>query len=455
MTDITERKAAEAEIEHLAYHDTLTLLPNRRLLLDRLDLALAASARTPRWGALLFIDLDNFKLLNDTRGHIAGDQLLVEVAQRLIHCVRKEDTVARVGGDEFMIMLNDLGRKPREAAKQAKLVGNKVLHELNQPYTIAEYEHHSTPSLGITLFCGSMNTVDELMKQADIAMYQAKTDGRNTLRFFDPEMQAALAERASLEMALRRGIEEQQFFVLYQPQVDSVRGILGAELLLRWNHPERGLVSPAEFIPLAEESGLILPIGQWVLETACRQLKAWANHPRTRELDLAANVSQYQFRQADFVDQVRQALEKYDTPPLHLKIELTESLLIDEIADSIKKMHALKALGVRFSLDDFGTGYSSLSYLTQLPLAQLKIDISFIRNLPSNHNDAVITQTIITMAQSLELSVIAEGVEAEPQRYFLEQHGCTTYQGNLFSKPISLAEFETMLGVDHSTLKSV
>lgn len=449
MTDITERKAAEAEIEHLAYHDTLTLLPNRRLLLDRLEQALAAGERKPRWGALLFIDLDNFKLLNDTRGHIAGDQLLVQVAQHLNNCVRHEDTVARVGGDEFMIMLNDLGRKSQDAAKQSKFVGKKILHQLNQPYMIAGHEHHSTASLGITLFCGRMNTVDELMKQADIAMYQAKTDGRNTLRFFDPEMQAALAERASLETALRRGIEEQQFFLHYQPQVDSVRGILGAELLLRWNHPERGLVPPDEFILLAEESGLILPIGQWVLETACRQLKAWANHPQTRELDLAANVSQYQFRQADFVDQVRRALEKYETPPMHLKIELTESLLINDIEDSIKKMHALEALGVRFSLDDFGTGYSSLSYLTHLPLAQLKIDISFIRNLPCNHNDAVVTQTIITMAQSLELSVIAEGVEAEPQRHFLEQHGCTTYQGNLFSEPIALAEFEEMLGVEH------
>lgn len=446
-----EHERAEAEIEYLAYHDPLTQLPNRRLLLNRLDRALAASIRHSSLGALLFIDLDNFKILNDTRGHIVGDRLLVEVAQRLADCIGKEDVLARVGGDEFMILLSDLGRNTPEATEQSRLVAEKILRELDRPYRIAEYEHHNTLSVGISLFCGRKNSLEEIMKQADIAMYQAKTDGRNRLRFFDPDIEAALAERATLEMALRRGIEERQFFLHYQPQVDSIRGLIGAELLLRWEHPERGLVSPTEFISLAEDSGMILPIGQWVLETACRQLKSWANHPHTRELYLAVNVSHYQFRQADFVDQVRRALEKSQAPPTRLKIELTESLLIDDVEDSIRKMDALKALGVVFSLDDFGTGYSSLSYLTRLPLEQLKIDMSFIRNLPHNHNDAVVVQTIITMAHSLGLRVIAEGVETESQRQFLEQHGCTTYQGYLFSKPVTLTDFETLLEIENST----
>jgi diguanylate cyclase (GGDEF)-like protein/PAS domain S-box-containing protein len=445
MIDITERKLAEAEIEHLAYHDSLTLLPNRRLLLDRLEQALAVSARTANCGALLFIDLDNFKLLNDTRGHDAGDQLLVEVAERLLTCVRKEDTVARVGGDEFMILLNHLGKYGKEALRQSKPVIDKVMSTLVQPYLIEGQIHHFTPSVGITLFSDSELSVHELMKQADIAMYQAKSDGRNTLRYFDPEMQAALAQRAALESEMRRGIEEQRFFLHYQPQVDKVHGIIGAEALLRWNHAERGLVPPSEFIPLAEETGLILQIGEWVLETACKQLSQWSTDPLRSGLILAVNVSQRQFRHDDFVDSVLAVLQRTGAPASRLKIELTESLLIECINDSINKMLALKAHGVEFSLDDFGTGYSSLSYLTQLPLQQLKIDRSFINQLPDNHNDAVVTQTIITMARSLNLSVIAEGVETEAQRLFLEQHDCTSYQGFLFSKPVALEEFDQLL----------
>ncbi len=446
MTDITERKAAEAEIEHLAYHDPLTLLPNRRLLLDRLELALSAADRSHSSGALLYIDLDNFKVLNDTRGHDAGDQLLIEAAQRLLTCVRKEDTLARFGGDEFMIMLTDQGESSLQASEKIGSVGERVLEVLGQPYTIDEQIQHITPSIGVTLFEGTQSSVQELLKQADIAMYQAKNGGRNTLRYFDPEIQSSLDEHAALEIALRHGIEDQQFFLHYQAQVDNERGIIGAEVLIRWNHPQRGLVPPDQFIPLAEETGLILSIGQWVLETACKQLKIWSQDAHTSELQLAVNVSQYQFQQADFVDQVSQVLEQTQAPPRYLKIELTESLLINDIEDSIKKMHALKALGVEFSLDDFGTGYSSLSYLTRLPLEQLKIDQSFINHLAENADDAVVTQTIITMAQSLGLSVIAEGVETEAQRQFLEQHGCTTYQGYLFSKPVTLPEFEELLG---------
>ncbi len=444
-----EHERAEEQIEHLAYHDPLTQLPNRRLLQHRLERALAEGAHQSSFGALLFVDLDNFKILNDTRGHIMGDQLLIEVAHRLITCVGPQNTIARVGGDEFMVLLGNLGNSAHEAAQRSKAVAENILQELNKPYFLDEYEHHNTLSVGIALFRGLQNSLEAIMRQADIALYQAKKDGRNTLRFFDPNLEAALAARAALEMALRRAIGQQQFFPYYQPQFEKVRGLVGAELLLRWRHPERGQVSPAEFIPLAEESGLILPIGQWILETACFRLKQWACHPHTRELNLAVNVSQYQFRQPDFVDQVRLALEKSGAPPSHLKIELTESLLIDDIEGSIKKMHSLKALGVVFSLDDFGTGYSSLSYLTRLPLEQLKIDMSFVRNLPYSHNDAAVVQAIINLAKSLGLSVIAEGVETESQRAFLEEHGCTTYQGHLFSRPIPLKEFEQLVGVEH------
>ncbi len=444
MIDITENKAAAAKIEHLAFHDSLTKLPNRRLLLNRLEQALTTSTRTQHQGALLFIDLDNFKILNDTLGHQAGDQLLVEVAKRLTSCVRREDTIARFGGDEFMVMLTGLGQQTEDAANKSKQVGEKILSSLNQTYNIGGHVHHITPSIGITLFIDTNSSPDDLMKQADIAMYQAKSEGRNTLRFFDPEMQAALTDRAALEKALRKGIEKEQFILHYQPQVDNTNGIIGAEVLLRWNHAEWGMVSPADFIPLAEETGLIVPIGQWVLESVCQQLRTWMDHPDTRKLQLAVNVSPRQFSRQDFVQLVQQVLEKTGVPATRLKLELTESLLIDNIENSIRKMLALKELGVGFSLDDFGTGYSSLSYLTQLPLDQLKIDQSFIYNLPDNHNDAVVVQTIITMARSLKLTVIAEGVETEAQKQFLEQHGCTTYQGYLFSKPVDIKDYESL-----------
>ena len=373
-----------------------------------------------------------------------GDQLLIEVALRLAGCIRDGDTVSRLGADEFVVMLEDLSESSQVAAAQAKGISEKILAALNEPYTIAGREHHCTPSIGVTLFADSEIAVDELLKQADIAMYQAKSAGRNTMRFFDPEMQVTLAARAVLEAALRLGIQHRQFVLHYQPQVDST-GVIGAEALLRWEHPERGMVSPAEFIPLAEETGLILPIGLWVLETACTQLTAWAGDSRTRDLQLSVNVSARQFRQADFVDQVHQALKKTTAPAACLKLELTESMVLDDIEDTIKKMQSLKQLGVGFSMDDFGTGYSSLAYLTRLPLDQLKIDRSFVRNLPDNANDAVIAQTIITMAKSLGLNVIAEGVETEAQRQFLELHGCPTYQGFLFSKPVEITQFERLL----------
>jgi EAL domain-containing protein (putative c-di-GMP-specific phosphodiesterase class I) len=343
-----------------------------------------------------------------------------------------------------MILLGNLGTDLEKAAEKSAAIGQQVTSALNHPYEIEGQAHHITASIGITFFSGNRTSVRELMKQADIAMYKAKSDGRNVMRYFDPEMQAELAKRAEIEIALRDGIDKQQFYLEYQAQVDNARGIVAAELLLRWNHPEHGTVSPGEFIPVAEETGLILPIGTWVLESACKQLSKWATDSLRRELNLAVNVSQQQFEHDGFVDQVREILQRTGAPAERLKLELTESLLIRDIEASIRKMLSLKAMGVDFSLDDFGTGYSSLAYLTRLPLRQLKIDRSFTAQLPDNRNDTVIAQTIISMARSLSISVIAEGVETEAQRQFLEQHGCNTFQGFLFSKPVALAEFEKL-----------
>ena len=446
FTDITQHKKAESQIRELAYFDSLTQLPNRRLLFDRLGQALAASVRNNRDGGLMFIDLDNFKMLNDTLGHAAGDQLLVQVARRVTDCVRDADTVARLGGDEFVVMLEDLSGKAGEAAAQIEVVGRKILATLNQPFVLGSQVRHSTASIGATLFGEHQWSIDELMKQADIAMYQAKAAGRNTLCFFDPELQEAIKARAALESDLRQGIQAGQLLLYYQPQVDAGGLLIGAEALVRWLHPERGLISPAEFIPLAEETGLILPLGQWVLETACRQIAAWATRPDMAPVTLAVNVSARQFGQVDFVEQVSTILHQTGADPQKLKLELTEGLLVENVQDIIAKMYALKSGGVGFSLDDFGTGYSSLSYLKRLPLSQLKIDQSFVRDVLTDNNDAAIARTIIALAQSLGLAVIAEGVETEEQRDFLGNYGCQTYQGYLFGRPAPLNEFETMPG---------
>lgn len=440
--DITTRKVAEDEIKHLAFYDHLTQLPNRRLLLDRLQQALASSARSCRRGALLFIDLDNFKTLNDTLGHDMGDQLLQQVAQRLATCVREGDTVARQGGDEFVVMLEGLSERPEEAATESKTVAEKILATLNQPYLLAGNENRSTPSIGITLFGGHQASIEELLKQADLAMYQSKTGGRNTLRFFDPEMQAIVANRAALEVDLREAVRQQQFILHYQPQVDGDGRLTGAEVLVRWQHPRRGMVPPVDFIPLAEETGLILPLGHWVLEMSCAQLAKWSAQPNMAHLTVAVNVSANQLHQSDFVEQVLAVLSRTGANPKRLKLELTESLLVANVENTIAKMAILKAQGVSFSLDDFGTGFSSLSYLKRLPLDQLKIDQSFVRDILTDPNDAVIAKTVVALAESLGLAVIAEGVETEAQRDFLQRQGCHAYQGYLFSRPLPLEEFE-------------
>jgi diguanylate cyclase (GGDEF)-like protein len=401
--------------------------------------------RNQTGGALLFIDLDNFKTLNDTKGHGIGDLMLVEVSKRLQACVREGDTVARFGGDEFVLLLEGLSEERAQAAVQARGVGEKVLEILSQPYLLEGNEFHSSSSMGITLFVEYKEKLDELLKQADTAMYEAKKSGRNTLRFFDPVMQEELEIRAQLEAGLREALRKQEFRLYYQMQVDHTGHIIGAEVLLRWVHPERGLISPMQFIPLAEETGLILPIGRWVLESACQQIKTWEANRHTCDLQLAVNVSGRQFRQSDFVAQVSEIIGRADINPLLLKLELTESIVLDDVPDTIAKMQALRQIGVSFAMDDFGTGYSSLSYLTQLPLNQLKIDQSFVRHIGAKTTDATIIQTIIGMANNLCMEVIAEGVETQEQRDFLEANGCMLYQGYLFSMPVTIEEFDTLL----------
>ncbi len=442
--DITQRKDAEAQIMHLAFYDPLTRLPNRRLLLDRLQQAIAASARNQSVGALLFIDLDNFKTLNDTLGHDVGDRLLQQVAERLSSCIRKNDTVARLGGDEFLVMLEALSQSQPEAATQAEAAGRKILDALNQIYQIDNHKYLGSVSIGVTLFSKQAN-VDELMKQADLAMYEAKSSGRNSLRFFDLEMQKAVTLRAELLNGLQEALREQQFRLYYQPQVDHEGHITGAEALVRWERPGVGLVSPVEFIPVAEESGLIKPLGFWVLETACAQLADWALKPESAALTLSVNVSSVQFNCADFVEQVLEILHKTGANAQQLKLELTESLLVEKVDEVIAKMSALKAHGVGFSLDDFGTGYSSLAYLRRLPLDQLKIDRSFVRDLLDDPNSAAIAQTIIDLSQTMGLSVIAEGVETEIQRVLLASLGCYAYQGFLFGRPLPIEQLKELL----------
>jgi diguanylate cyclase (GGDEF)-like protein/PAS domain S-box-containing protein len=446
MRDISDAKAAEEEIWNLAFYDPLTRLPNRRLLLDRLRQALAATTHTERNRALLFVDLDDFKTLNDTLGHQTGDRLLQEVAARLTKSVRECDTVARLGGDEFVVMLEGLSTVPEEAATQAETVGSNILSAINQPYWLDGHECLSTSSVGITVFGQKSESADAILQQADIAMYQAKAAGRNTMRFFAPALQTAVHARAAMEVELRQALKADQFVLHYQPQVDEV-GLMGAEALIRWMHPKHGLLAPGTFIPMAEQSGLILPLGDWVLETAAAQIAAWEGRSQTANISVSVNISALQFRQPDFVDQVLRALRRAGANPQNLKLELTESMLVDNMEDVIVKITALKSHGIGFSLDDFGTGYSSLAYLKRLPLDQLKIDRSFVRDIIDNLGSRAIAQSIISLGRAMCLEVIAEGVETEEQRDCLIQLGCQTFQGYLFSCPLPLEEFELLLPV--------
>ncbi len=451
-TDVTRRKSAEQEIQKLAYFDPLTQLPNRLMLTDRLQHALSNSSRTHTGGALMFIDLDNFKTLNDTLGHDMGDLLLQNVAQRLSENVRQSDLVARLGGDEFVVLIENLahdGVHAADGAMVARAIGEKVLSALQAPYLIAGNEHQSTASIGIAPFMDQSTSVGDLLKQADIAMYQAKAAGRNTLRFFDPDLQAAVTARAALETDLRQALLQHQFLLHYQPQLNNQGVVTGAEALARWQHLQRGPVSPKEFITLAEETGLILPLGRWVLTEACRLLADWAGNSSNEHLTLSVNVSARQFRHPDFVANVLSTLAETGANPRRLKLELTESLLLDDIESTIEKMTCLKNHGVGFSLDDFGTGYSSLSYLKRLPLDQLKIDQSFVRDVLTDPNDAAIARTIIALGQSLGLTVIAEGVETQDQCDILTSHGCHAFQGYLFSRPLPRAELDAYLQSRH------
>jgi diguanylate cyclase (GGDEF)-like protein/PAS domain S-box-containing protein len=445
IRDNSERAAADERIRTLAFYDALTALPNRRLLIDRLNQAIVFNKRYNSFGALMFIDLDNFKTLNDTRGHDIGDVLLIQVAERLKSCVRESDTVGRLGGDEFVIYLENLGETIEQAGLRSQSVAEKIRESVAMPYILEDEEYHCTTSIGVTLFRGHEITVDGILKQADTAMYQAKNDGRNAIRLFDPVLQAALDARVALGIELRKAMPNNELILYYQIQVDSAHHIIGAEVLLRWVHPTRGMVPPIQFIPVAEENGLIVPIGHWVLEAACRQLKEWEKDLTLSALRLAVNVSARQFRHVDFVDQVSAILEHTKINPTRLKLELTESLVLHDIDDTVAKMKEIRGLGISFSMDDFGTGQSSLTYLKRLPLNQLKIDQSFVRDIPGDLSDAVIVQTIIGMGRSLGLDVIAEGVENWEQHDFLRRQGCHAFQGYLFGRPIPCAEFETLV----------
>jgi diguanylate cyclase (GGDEF)-like protein/PAS domain S-box-containing protein len=442
LADITESKAASDEIRNLAFYDPLTQLPNRRLLLDRLEQALASSNHSGQLGALLFLDIDHFKVLNDTLGHNTGDLLLKIIAARLKSCVREADTVARIGGDEFVIVIEDLGAERLAAASCTEMLAEKILNVLSQPYKLDAYDYSGSASIGAALFFDHQAGIEDLLKQADIAMYQAKDSGRNTIRFFDMQMQEAVASRLNLERELRHAIDHNQFELYYQIQTNRDKAPIGAEALIRWIHPELGAITPAKFIPLAEDTGLIVPIGAWVLDTACAQLKEWQSRTLTRELSISINVSAKQFNHANFITQVHDAVSRHAIDPAFLSLELTESMLLDSVEPMIDKMLELRKIGVRFELDDFGTGYSSLQYLKRLPLNQLKIDQSFIRDIAIDENDKVLVRTIIAMAHNLGLKVIAEGVEDEAQRQFLIAHGCDHFQGYLFGKPAPISIFE-------------
>lgn len=442
VQDITLRKQSEEEIHRLAFYDPLTQLPNRRLLHERLLQSMSFSARSGRYAALLFLDMDNFKTINDANGHDVGDLLLQDVGKRLTHSVREGDTVARLGGDEFVVVLESLSANPYEALVQSEMVAEKIRLELRQPYRFNALELHSSPSIGVTLFRGHSSTLDEALKQADLAMYQAKAGGRDRVCFFDPAMQVEMESRAGLEKDLRAAIRLEQMQLYYQMQVDDCGRVIGAEALIRWLHPLRGLVSPIEFIPLAEDIGMIIAIGDWVLEQACAQLKSWETDPVMGKIQVSINVSPMQMNQPDFVDKVKTVTQKFAICPFRLKLELTEGQVLNDVEAVIGKMLELNRIGINFAMDDFGTGYSSLAYLKRLPLEQLKIDQSFVQDIARDKNSSIMVRTIINIATNFGMKIVAEGVETDGQLAFLRQYGCSIFQGYLFGKPVPVAEFE-------------
>ncbi len=444
FADVTEQRAAESKAEHLAYFDALTDLPNRTLLHDRMEHALAWSSRTRNYCALLFVDLDNFKKVNDTIGHHAGDQLLINAAQRLRRAVRDGDTVARFAGDEFVVMLEDLGDDAEAAGVRAGRIAESLRTRMAEAYDLDQQSFYCTASIGATLFKGDSDSTESILMHADLAMYRAKQDGRNALRFFEHGMQVELARRTTLESELRAAVDRRQWVLHFQPQFDRHGRLSGAEALVRWNHPTRGLLLPGEFIGLAEDTGIIVALGQWVLDAACAQLSTWERSSATHGLVLAVNVSARQFAQDDFVERVLASLAVAGAAATRLKIELTESTVLDNVGDALAKMQALKSAGLTFSLDDFGTGSSSLSYLTRLPLDQLKIDKSFVDELPQDEQDAMVAQTIIAMGKGLGLDVVAEGVETHDQWAFLLQHGCDVFQGFRFGAPLPIDDFDRL-----------
>jgi diguanylate cyclase (GGDEF)-like protein/PAS domain S-box-containing protein len=448
-TDISERKSNEARIHRLAYFDALTELPNRSSLLDHLRRALLGSARSRKIGALMFLDLDNFKTLNDTHGHAAGDMLLQAVARRLEHSVREADMVARLGGDEFVILVQPEEEALEAAAHQAETVAAKVVAAMRAPFQLADFMYSVSTSIGVTMISGATDTVESTLKQADTAMYQAKAAGRNTFRFFDPDMQAKWTARSELESGLRRALRNHEFVLNYQPQLDGDSRVIGAEALLRWRQPSGEILYPTEFIKQAEETSLIVDIGRWVLGTACLELAAWQRNPATRHLSLSVNVSARQFVEPDFVAMTQEILAATGVDPHGLKFELTETLVVTDFAHTVETMETLRRLGITFSLDDFGTGYSSLAYLRKLPLDQLKIDYSFMRDVLTDRNDASIVRSIIALGGSLGLQVIAEGVETQGQREWLSQAGCFVYQGFLYERALSGENFAAYATILH------
>lgn len=454
VQDITLRKQSEEEIHQLAFYDPLTHLPNRRLLHELLRQSMSFSHRSGKFGALMFLDMDNFKTINDVQGHDVGDLLLEEVAARLKRTVREGDTVARLGGDEFVVALESLSANPEEAALQSEVVAEKIRVTLRQIYQFNSIQLHSSPSIGVTLFHGHQNSLEELLKQADLAMYQAKSAGRDRVCFFDPAMQIEMESRAQLEKDLRASIRLEQLQLYYQMQVDDSGRIIGAEALIRWLHPVQGLISPIEFIPLAEEIGMIIPIGNWVMTQACAQLKIWEADPVMNQIQVSVNVSPMQINQPDFVDITKYITQKSGICAFRLKLELTEGQVLNDVGDVIEKMQELNRIGINFAMDDFGTGYSSLSYLKRLPLEQLKIDQSFVRDIALDKNSRIMVRTIINIASNFGMKVVAEGVETDDQLAFLRQYGCNIFQGYFFGKPVSAGEFEEACHASNNNLNT-